>query len=298
MREEANTSGTVIRLDGLPAGEESQEAEEAHTVLEAISKSLALPPMLSARDRLSRWQWETLGGLIVAAAAGLLLFPVWITVGVKVVFWLLFSMTVFWRLALTIIGVLERLKPDARARSRSQQDEAVGPVYSILIALRHEANMMDQLAGQLHALDWPKRRLEVLLLVEADDEETRLAIERTRFPAGTRCLTVPPGSPMTKPRALNYGLAHARGDYITVYDAEDRPHPQQLKIAAERFESSRPGLTCVQAPLVCTNGASGWLPAQWSLEYAVQFGLHMPALASLEFPVMLGGTSNHFRGLM
>tara|TARA_Y100001947_G_scaffold44501_1_gene36995 strand:- start:1010 stop:1885 length:876 start_codon:yes stop_codon:yes gene_type:complete len=100
---------------------------------------------------------------------------------------------------------------------------------------------------------------------------------------------------MTKPRALNYGLAAALGEFITVLDAEDRPHPDQLREAYATFTQQDDGVRCVQAPLIASNGADGWLQAQWTLEYAVQFGLHVPALASLGLPVMLGGTSNHFR---
>jgi glycosyltransferase XagB len=53
----------------------------------------------------------------------------------------------------------------------------------------------------------------------------------------------------------------------------------------------------VQAPLV-GEGAHGWIAGQWALEYAVQFGRLLPGLVRQGLPVMLGGTSNHFRGLM
>ena len=295
MRAGAKSSRRIRRRRDSVASR-GQPLGAAPSLLDALARSQALPPHLSARERLSRWQWEMLGGLIVAVLAGLIFFLDWTMIAAQVAFWLLFSMTVFWRLALTIIGVLEKLKADSR-KDRLPPFDAETPVYSVLVALRHEAGMMDQLARQLRALDWPAEQLEILLLVEADDEATRQAIAKADFPARTRCLTVPPGAPMTKPRALNYGLAHASGEFVTVYDAEDRPHPDQLKLAARRFAQARPGLVCVQAPLICTNGGSGWIAAHWSLEYAVQFGLHMPAMTSLDLPIMLGGTSNHFKRL-
>ncbi|MFT5774722.1 glycosyltransferase family 2 protein [Hyphomonas sp.] len=104
------------------------------------------------------------------------------------------------------------------------------------------------------------------------------------------------GLPRTKPRALNYGLARARGAYVVVYDAEDRPDPRQLREAVAAFVrgvgTSR--LACVQAPLVGMPEGGGWLSAQWALEYAIQFGRILPALARLGLPIALGGTSNHF----
>ena len=36
---------------------------------------------------------------------------------------------------------------------------------------------------------------------------------------------VPPADPRTKPKACNYGLQFATGDFITIYDAEDLPEP-------------------------------------------------------------------------
>ena len=263
-------------------------------LLEALSQSMALPPVLSARERLTRWQWEALGGLIVALILAALLVPVLLGVAAKVVFWLLFSLTVVWRLALTIIGVLEKLRARKTPSVGKTADEDL-PIYSIAIALRHEQNMMDQLATSLRAIDWPEGKLDIMLLIEADDDGTLDAALAADFPTGTDCIIVPPGAPLTKPRALNYGLAAAMGEYIAVLDAEDRPHPAQFREAYDLFCRKGDALKCVQAPLMASNGADGWLPGQWSLEYAVQFGLHVPALASLGLPVMLGGTSNHFR---
>ena len=45
-------------------------------------------------------------------------------------------------------------------------------------------------------------------------------------------MSVPAASPRTKPKACNYALAAARGDLVTIYDAEDRPEPLQLRRAA------------------------------------------------------------------
>jgi len=105
---------------------------------------------------------------------------------------------------------------------------------------------------------------------------------------------VPPGLPRTKPRALNYGLARARGEFVVVNDAECRPHPDQLKAAVRAFRAAGKRLACVQAPLV-GDGARGWIAGQRALEYAVQFGRLLPAQARLGLPIAPGGTSNHFR---
>lgn len=181
-------------------------------------------------------------------------------------------------------------------------DEATGaqrqglswPVYTLLIALKDEAETAAQLSRAVCALDYPRDRLDVKLLIETGDDVTRDALRQQRWPAGTQLLIVPPGLPRTKPRALNYGLRFARGEFVVVYDAEDRPDADQLKAAVRAFRAGGPSLACVQAPLV-GEGSKGWLAGQWALEYAMQFGRLLPGLASLGLPIALGGTSNHFR---
>lgn len=168
------------------------------------------------------------------------------------------------------------------------------PVYTLLIALKDEAETAPQLAAALRALDYPAGRLDLKLLIETGDETTRFALQRERWPDGAELLIVPPGLPRTKPRALNYGLARAQGEFVVVYDAEDRPHPDHLKAAVRTFRTAGAGLACVQAPLA-GDGAYGWIAGQWALEYAVQFRRLLPGQARLGLSLALGGTSNHFR---
>jgi glycosyltransferase XagB len=200
----------------------------------------------------------------------------------------LFAAILVFRILLYAAGLAVRSAP-ARA------DETEGwPVYTLLIALKDEAETAAQLAAAIRALDYPANRLDVKLLVETGDTATAVALRRETWPARSEMLTVPPGLPRTKPRALNYGLARARGDFVVVYDAEDRPHTDQLKAAVRAFRKAGRKLACVQAPLV-GEGARGWVAGQWALEYALQFGRLLPGQARLGLPIALGGTSNHFR---
>jgi cellulose synthase/poly-beta-1,6-N-acetylglucosamine synthase-like glycosyltransferase len=193
---------------------------------------------------------------------------------------------------LFLLAVAARKRSDASAHSGAIP---LLPVYTILVALKDEAAVMPQLAWAMNSLDYPQDRIDLKLLVEEADLRTQAAIKAQTWPAGTELLVVPAGQPQTKPRALNYGLARARGTYVVVYDAEDRPHPEQLKAAVDVFNSDGPETACLQAPLVGVPAVGSWLARQWSLEYAIQFGLIVPALARLGLPVALGGTSNHFR---
>lgn len=282
----------IVRLrPGAIPGQKDHDEYRPKTLREALARSLLLPDELSAKRKRPILSWTLFLLLSASLGAACYVWPLIFWTTVRLLFWGFFGLVIAWRFGLLVAALVSRIgekKPAGLTRAEL-------PPYSVLVAVRHEANMMDQLARNLCAIDWPADRLDVIILVEADDEETEKAAMAAAFPDGTRILVVPPGEPMTKPRALNFGLAHAVGDFVTIYDAEDRPEPGQLKAALRAFDEGGLGVVCVQAPLVATNASEGWLTAHWALEYRVQFGIIVRALSRLAYPVMLGGTSNHFR---
>lgn len=183
------------------------------------------------------------------------------------------------------------LKP---ALSRLAQP-AQWPVYTILCPLYREANIAPDLIAAINGLDYPKDALDVKILVEGDDTETIASALAVASAPHIEIVIVPAAAPRTKPKALNAGLARARGEYVTVYDAEDRPHAQQLRAALAAFEDGNDALACVQAPLSIDNAGASWIARQFAAEYAIQFREVLPLLARLGLPLPLGGSSNHFR---
>jgi len=168
------------------------------------------------------------------------------------------------------------------------------PVITILAPVYREARVLPQLLRSLSRIDYPALKLDIKIVVEADDAETLAAARSLQLRHRFETVCVPPGHPRTKPRALNYALRFALGSIVTVYDAEDSPHPGQLRAAAEAFAAAGPRLACVQAPLNWYNAPRNWLTRQFALEYAAQFHAILPLLARLGLPLPLGGTSNHF----
>ena len=167
------------------------------------------------------------------------------------------------------------------------------PVYTVLVPLFREANMVPQLMGALSELDYPKDKLEIFMICEAVDPPT---IEEVRKRSGGifHLIVVPPGTPQTKPRALNFAMQRARGEFVTIYDAEDIPHPKQLKAAIQAFKAN-PDWGALQAPLDYDNAQTNALTRQFAIEYAALFHVWVPFLATLNLPFPLGGTSNHMR---
>jgi len=173
-------------------------------------------------------------------------------------------------------------------------DPARFPVYTVLCPLYREARVVPDLAAALAQIDYPTAFLDIKLIVESDDADTVAAALAASAPY-IEVIVVPAAAPRTKPKALNIGLARARGEYVVVYDAEDRPHPQQLRAALAAFEDGGEALACVQAPLVIDNAGASWLARQFAAEYAIQFREILPLLTRFGLPLPLGGSSNHFR---
>jgi len=171
------------------------------------------------------------------------------------------------------------------------------PTFTILVPLYQEAHMVSELVKYLLSTNYPHDLLDIVLVVEEDDDLTCLAAKRN-LPYPLRVFIVPPSEPRTKPKALNAAFdatpKSQRGDIITVYDAEDRPHPDQLRQAARAFTAD-PMLAVVQAPLGYFNDRENFLTTLFGLEYAALFHIWNPALARLGIPFTLGGTSNHIR---
>ncbi len=274
-------------------------ALEAHLwpqrIDEAVNGLLRAQPMASAGARHETWQ-----GVAGAMLAGLLIGGLAVLPEVAIaVLTTLIALPFLCVTALRLVALRQAL---ARRRTRRPRDarraervpDRLLPVYSVLVPLYREDNVLPGLCRALGALDYPPAKLEVFLILEADDAATRAAALALGLPGNYRILIAPDEGPRTKPKALNYALQFARGDVVVVYDAEDRPQPSQLRRAWDVFRSSGPELGCVQAQLNIDNAGATWLTRQFTIEYSALFDAILPALESLRLPVPLGGTSNHF----
>lgn len=169
------------------------------------------------------------------------------------------------------------------------------PVYTVVAALYREADSVAPLMQFLDELDYPREKLDIKLVIEPDDLQTRAAIARLRTRSHVQVIIAPDYGPRTKPKALNCALAFARGTFITVFDAEDRPEPDQLRKALDVFRSHDFDVACAQASLCIDNTADGWLPRMFTAEYAGQFDVFLQGFSNFQMPLPLGGSSNHFR---
>ena len=251
-----------------PTGSQRDTAQRILTRGQAVAFGLAAAIVAAGLGIDTR---RTVIGLIAAAMAFWVLF-----VGFRVVVWVASGLYRFPTAALPALT-----------------DESL-PRYTIFVPLHREGRVVAKLVEAINRLSYPKELLQVLLLLEADDEETWTAIRDLSLGAHFTTVEIPPGGPKTKPNALNFGLARATGELCVIYDAEDRPEQDQLLKAVACFRDSPEEVVCVQARLAFWNGTSSWVTRFYWAEYVAHFEWGLTGAAKLGLVPPLGGTSNHF----
>lgn len=246
-------------------------------------------PYCSSRTVLTGPQGLIAGFLVTLTVVSLVLFPLTVTFIIH-----LFSTLFFMGCVILRVAAITSARRGRRSALK-RADPAELPRYTVLVALYQEVEMVPQLLRALGKLVWPATKLEIKLVCEADDHATIAAIEAHELAPSVEIVKVPRSHPRTKPKALAHALQLSTGDYVALYDAEDKPHPLQLLEAWQRFEESDPALACVQAPLVITNGDRSLLARLFAFEYSALFRGVLPFLSSKGLILPLGGTSNHFR---
>ena len=275
------------------AGELVAAARAVHgakLLQEATSGLARRMPEFSASRRLSDAQAMIGTVLAVLLLFGALLLPLQVTwIATSAVSGLFFLSVI----ALRILCLFPPLR--LKRQRMVRQADSMLPVYSVLVPLFRETAVLKQLLGAMTNLDYPADKLDIKLIIEETDTVMQRALAAICLPVQFEIIVVPAGHPQTKPRALNYALQFCRGQLLTIYDAEDIPELDQLRKAADRFHAAPPDLACLQAQLTFFNPNENWLTRQFTIEYAVLFGVLLPVLANHRLPLPLGGTSNHFR---
>ena len=243
-----------------------------------------------------RW-WQVLWYLIVVVAATYLLARRWdyfIALFNFVCAGFYFSI-IFFRLLAVGLAVMRR--PDRRASEEelATLDDDALPTYTLLIPLYREAAIANKIVRNLDRLDYPKDKLDIKLLLEEDDQRTIEAVETAELGPHYDVVIVGDSFPKTKPKACNHGLLRAKGEYTVIYDAEDRPEPDQLKQVVHMFRKASDKVACIQAKLNYFNPRQNLLTRWFTIEYSAWFDLFLPGLQRMHMPIPLGGTSNHFR---
>ncbi len=252
-------------------------------------------PEHSAKYTVTRSQKRTILVCLGVVVLALILAPMPTAIVLMSIATALYTLTFLFKFLLTLVGSSRRVDMVISDEAVASLPDRDLPVYSVLVPMYKEARVLPLLAKALQGLDYPASKVEIKLVLEEDDDETINAAKALDLPGNFEIIRVPPSQPKTKPKACNYALQFCRGEFLTIYDAEDQPEPDQLKKAVLAFRTAETNLACVQARLNYFNRGENWLTKMFTLEYSQWFDFMLPGLDYLKVPIPLGGTSNHFR---
>jgi cellulose synthase/poly-beta-1,6-N-acetylglucosamine synthase-like glycosyltransferase len=225
----------------------------------------------------------------------LALWPVPTLIGINAFVTLFLLLNFGLRVVLVWIGGDHKIDVKVTPQMVEELDDSELPVYTILVPMYKEPDTLPILSSALRRMDYPLSKLDIKLILEEDDEETIESAKVLGLESMFEIIRVPDSLPKTKPKACNYALNFARGDFVTIYDAEDKPEPDQLKRVVAAFRNASENTVCIQARLNYFNKDENWLTRMFTMEYSLWFDFYLPALEALRVPIPLGGTSNHFR---
>jgi glycosyltransferase XagB len=262
----------------------------------AVFELAELDPQMSARTVFTTGQMIAAYAVLTAIMAGLAFAPLDTLIAVNVAISIFYLGNFVFKGILVSVGGGRSAEIDATVavEARALREEDL-PVFTVLVPMFREAAMLPQLAQALRRLDYPLGKLDIKIVLEAGDRETIEAARALGLEGVFEIIVVPRSAPQTKPKACNFALRFARGEYLVVYDAEDRPEPDQLRKVVATFRRSPPNTACLQCRLNYYNASENWLTRMFTLDYTLWFDQVLPGLERLGMPIPLGGTSNHFR---
>ena len=250
-------------------------------------------PHISAHTLFAPWHGGVLCGLVLVLAFAMSQLPVEMFLTLLFICHLLYTLTIGLKYIIFRKGVAAPTQGFGWPQKLATLEESELPVYTVIIPMYRESESVASMLEAMQALDYPPARLDIKMVLEEDDEETYRAAVALRPRYQFEIIRVPAGEPRTKPRACNYALHFARGEYVAIFDADDRPERTQLKKAVYAFRNAPRHVAFLQSRLVYYNTGDNLLTRFFALEYHSLFYVLLRGLERLRIPLPLGGTSNH-----
>lgn len=183
----------------------------ANFAFAAIEGLLRRRPEQSARMKVPRWGLISIAVALLCLATGIAFAPLLTIRTLSLGLAVLFIPIIGFRVA-ALRALLSRKRSEPAPTPRIGDAEL--PIYTILVPLLREAKVLGALVESLRRLDYPAVKLDIKLILEEVDRETIEAAEAYDLPGSFEIVVVPELQPRTKPKALNFAMPLARGEYI------------------------------------------------------------------------------------
>ncbi|SCY45678.1 glycosyltransferase family 2 protein [Alkaliphilus peptidifermentans] len=140
---------------------------------------------------------------------------------------IVFLVIILYYSILTIYGLYYRTK----ARESKVLDTY--PSVDILIPAHNEGKVIQKTLDAIIKLDYPGE-VQIYLLNDNSKDDTGIIAEAfAKAYNNLHHIKVPKGEPRGKSRVLNYGLSISNSLYFVVYDADNQPEVQSLRLLVE-----------------------------------------------------------------
>lgn len=134
------------------------------------------------------------------------------------------------------------------------------PSVSVVMAVRNEAERIEQKLHNLFELDYPSDRLEIIVISDGSQDSTPAIL--TRYPKD-RLRVIHHPEHQGKAAALNAGIREARGEIVVFVDVRQQLDPLAVRYLVSNFAD--PGVGCVTGELALRK------ERQVSVQTGVQF---------------------------
>ncbi|KMK64955.1 glycosyltransferase family 2 protein [Puniceibacterium sp. IMCC21224] len=267
--------------------------QHSHDAVFALAE---IDPDMSAQNVITPPQVLAIYLLLSVFLAGIAFAPITTLIVINALLTVFYTGNFLFKAVLVWVGgeAQENSSKAISAEAALLRDEDL-PVYTVLVPMFREPEVLPILAQALRNLDYPLAKLDIKIVLEEGDHETIDAARKLGLEGVFEIVRVPASHPQTKPKACNFALRYSQGEFLVIFDAEDKPEPDQLKKVLAAFRQSAPNTACIQCRLNYYNSRENWLTRMFTLDYSLWFDLMLPGLEKLKVPIPLGGTSNHFR---
>ncbi|EFH87166.1 glycosyltransferase [Ktedonobacter racemifer] len=170
--------------------------------------------------------------------------------------------------------------------------------FTILLPARHEEEVLRETMQKIYDLNYPKDLLQIIAICREDDPNTIAEAQAKIDELGDPNvqLLVFNDKPINKPHGLNLALQVARGDVVTIFDAEDEPHPDILNIINTTMLTE--DIDVVQSGVQLMNHNTKWFCFLNVLEYFFWFKSSLHFFANVGMTPLGGNTVFVRRELM
>ncbi|MFB3889440.1 MAG: glycosyltransferase [Candidatus Bathyarchaeia archaeon] len=178
-------------------------------------------------------------------------------------------------------------------QKRQYKDTADLPKFSLIVPAKDEAAVIGRCLGALLKLDYPKEKMEILVVEGGSKDATPQICTKFADKNPGIVKVICEKASRGKPAALNLAIPHATGQFVGVFDADSIPEKNVLHKMAAYFED--PTVTAVQGSTSSLNEKQNMLTRVASMEDKAWFQGLLGGREKLKLFVPLTGSCQFIR---